>query len=155
MPYTAAANRALALAWADADRARHPYLATEHVAIGLMREERGLAALALSRLQIPLDAVVRRFDAILSAEVHTGDVSDQRTPTSRVSLVLQLAAKEAVAESVSHIGTAHLLLALLREGEGVGAYVLADFGATLERVQAELTRLALSGVSEPGAEPPT
>jgi ATP-dependent Clp protease ATP-binding subunit ClpC len=135
-------RRALALAQEEARLLDHSFIGTEHILLGLIREDEGTAAKALNALGISLEPVrIRVAETIgLVGTAPTG--SPPFTP--RAKKVLELAFREALQLGHSYIGTEHLLLGLVREGEGVGVQVLRSLGADLHRVRHQVIQL-LSG----------
>ena len=149
--FTDRARRVVVLAQEEARTLDHNYIGTEHILLGLVREGEGVAASALEALGIsPADI---RGD--LEAIIGRGDLAPVgNIPfTPRAKKVLELSLREALQLGHNYIGTEHILLGLVREGEGVGAEVLAKRGATLELVRAEVMTL-VAGVegSEAAAE---
>ncbi len=133
------ARRALSLAQEEAQRFNHSYIDTEHVLLGLVREEDGMAAKVLTNLGVGLSKVRTAVEFIMGRgeKPSTGELG----LTPRAKRVIEFAVDEARRLNHSYIGTEHLLLGLLREGEGVAAGVLESFGVTLERVRAEAVKL--------------
>ncbi|MBI2957475.1 MAG: ATP-dependent Clp protease ATP-binding subunit, partial [Chloroflexi bacterium] len=133
------ARRSLSLAQEEAQRFNHSYIDTEHVLLGLVREEDGMAAKVLTNLGVGLSKVRTAVEFIMGRgeKPSTGELG----LTPRAKRVIEFAVDEARRLNHSYIGTEHLLLGLLREGEGVAAGVLESFGVTLERVRAEAVRL--------------
>ncbi len=130
------------LAQEEARLLNHNYIGTEHILLGLIREGEGVAAKALERLGVSLDAVRARVEEIIGhgASVPTGHIPF----TPRAKKVLELSLREALQLGHNYIGTEHILLGLIREGEGVAAQVLARMGADLSQVRHEVIQL-LSG----------
>ncbi len=128
----------------------HNYIGTEHLLLGLLREEEGTAARAL----VSLDITVERVRAQIRRIVGSGDeVTLGRIPFApRAKRVLELALREALSLGHNYVGTEHILLGLVRENEGVGARVLLDFDADAEKVRNEVIRL-LPGPGEPSVSP--
>lgn len=143
--FTEHGKKVLTLAQEEAVRQEHGYIGTEHILVGLMLESDGLAAKALHNLGVELDTVRRTIEAVLGRNERP--VLPQIIPTSRVKTVIELAFKEARQMGHRYVGTEHLLLGLVIEGEGVAAHVLEDLGANLPTVRAEIARL----LSEKGA----
>jgi ATP-dependent Clp protease ATP-binding subunit ClpA len=137
--FTERAKKVLTLAQEEAEKAHHSYIGTEHLLVGLLREEGSLAALALRNLGIEIGEVRRRLEAALAADPTI--VVRQIVPTARVKKVIETAFEEARRIGDTYVGTEHLLLGLLVEREGLGAQVLIQMGATLERVRTEIERL--------------
>ena len=132
----------------------HNYIGTEHILLGLIREEEGVAARVLAGLEISLDAVRRQLEEIIGVgqAAPTGHIPF----TPRAKKVLELSLREALQLGHNYIGTEHILLGLIREGEGVAAQVLQKLGADLERVRGSVLELLEGYVdvaTEPGAAP--
>ena len=147
--FTDRARRVLVLAQEEARLLDHSVIGTEHILLGLIREQDGIAAQALQALGISLAAVRERVGQTigLSASGPTG--SPPFTP--RAKKVLELSLREALQLGHTYIGPEHLLLGLVREGEGVAAQVLVSLGAELHRVRQQIIQL-LSGYR--GDNPP-
>jgi ATP-dependent Clp protease ATP-binding subunit ClpC len=148
--FTEATKRVLTLAQEEAERAHHSYIGTEHILLGLLRERDTVASVALDRINVDIADVRRTIDTILGA--HDRIVIQQIIPTSRVKTIIEISFTEARRMGDDFVGTEHLLLGLLIEGEGIGAHVLNDLGANLENVKAEIdvVRKARTIVEEPG-----
>jgi hypothetical protein len=146
--FTDRARRVVVLAQEEARALNHNYIGTEHVLLGLIHEGEGVAAQALESLGILLDGVRARIEEIIGRGAHTPEGHIPFTP--RTKKVLQLALREALQLGHNYIGTEHLLLGLVREGEGVAAEVLVALGADLNRVRQRVIQL-LSGYT--GREP--
>jgi ATP-dependent Clp protease ATP-binding subunit ClpC len=135
--FTPRAQQVLALARKEADRFNHNYVGTEHVLLGLIKLGQGVAVNVLERMGLELDTV--RLE--VEKQVGSGpeqNVSSQIPYTPRVKKVLNLANKEAKQLSHSYVGTEHLLLGLLREGEGVAARVLQSLDIDIQRTRQEV-----------------
>ena len=132
------------LAHDEARLFKHDYIGTEHILLGLLREEVGVAADVLASLDVTIEEVRAQIARIVRQgdEVPTG----QMPFAPRASKVLELALQEALELDHDYIGTEHILLGLVREDGGVGARILRDFDAGPQKVRNELTRL-LSGPS--------
>jgi Clp amino terminal domain, pathogenicity island component/ClpX C4-type zinc finger len=131
--FTDRARRVVVLAQEEARLLNHNYIGTEHLLLGLIHEGDGVAAQVLQSLDIALEAVRARVEAIIGAG---GESPSGHPPfTPRAKKVLELALREALQLGHTFIGTEHLLLGLIREGEGVGAQVLTELGADLRRVR--------------------
>jgi ATP-dependent Clp protease ATP-binding subunit ClpC len=139
------ARRVLTIAQEEARQLNHSYIGTEHILLGLVREEEGVAAKVLTNLGISLNKVRSAVEFIIGRgeKPPTGETG----LTPRAKRVIELAIDEARSLGHSYIGTEHLLLGLLREGEGVAASVLESLGVTLERARAETTHILSQGVS--------
>jgi ATP-dependent Clp protease ATP-binding subunit ClpA len=131
----------------EARALKHNYIGTEHLLLGLLREEEGLAARLLESLDITVEEVRVQVKRVVGEgdEDATGHIPF--TPGAKTTL--ELALREALSLGDNHIGTEHLLLGLVREGEGVAARILADFDANPRKVAAQLIPL-LSGPSRVG-----
>ena len=141
------ARRVLTTAQEEARQLNHSYIGTEHVLLGLAREEEGIAAKVLSNLGVSLSKVRSAVEFISGRGEKPSTSETGLTP--RAKRVIELAIDEARQLGHSYIGTEHLLLGLLREGEGVAAGVLDSLGVTLERARAETTHVISQGVSRP------
>ena len=131
--FTERARRAILLAREEAKRLDHDYLGTEHLLLGLIGEGEGVAAVALQNLDVDLEQVRQEVEKTVGRG--GGSLFLGQIPfTPRAKKVLELAVTEARALGHNYIGTEHLLLGLVREGEGVAAQVLISLGADLERV---------------------
>jgi ATP-dependent Clp protease ATP-binding subunit ClpA len=144
--FTGMAKKALTLAQQEAERSHHSYIGTEHLLLGLLREGDGLAARVLDNLGVEIGAVRSTIQSALGENEQI--VIQQIIPTLRVKRVIELAFREARSRGDGAVGTEHLLVGLLIEGEGIAAHVLDKLGATLDNVSGEIDRLHL----EMGAE---
>ncbi|MBI2917188.1 MAG: ATP-dependent Clp protease ATP-binding subunit [Chloroflexi bacterium] len=142
--FTERARRVLALAQEEAQRFNHNYIGTEHILLGLVRESDGVAARVLTNLGVDLGKVRSAVEFIIGrGERSTAPGEIGLTP--RAKRVIELALDEARRLGHSYIGTEHLLLGLMREGEGVAAGVLESLGVNLEKVRAESNRVLSQG----------
>ena len=148
--FTERARRVLTLAQEEAQRFNHNYIGTEHLLLGLVREGDGVAAKVLANLGIELNKVRSAVEFIIGRGERSTMGEIGLTP--RAKKVIELAVDEARRLNHHYIGTEHLLLGLVREGEGIAAGVLESLGVNLERVRAETTRI-LSQTTPPGAQP--
>jgi ATP-dependent Clp protease ATP-binding subunit ClpC len=147
--FTDRARRVVVLAQEEARLLNHNYIGTEHILLGLIHEGEGVAAKALESLGISLEAVRQQVEEIIG---QGGSSPSGHIPfTPRAKKVLELSLREALQLGHNYIGTEHILLGLIREGEGVAAQVLVKLGADLSRVRQQVIQL-LSGY--PGAQPP-
>ncbi len=137
------ARRVLTLAQEEAQHLSHNYIGTEHILLGLVREEEGVAAKVLTNLNVGLSKVRASVEFIIGRGEKSASGETGLTPRAR--RVIELAIDEARYLSHNYIGTEHLLLGLLREGEGIAAGVLDSFGINLERARAEITRVLSQG----------
>ena len=133
------ARRVLSLAQEEAQRFNHNYIGTEHILLGLVRETEGVAARVLSSLTVDLAKVRSAVEFIIGRGEKPADGEIGLTP--RAKKVVELAVDEARRMNHTYIGTEHLLIGLLREGEGVAAGVLESLGVTLDKVRAETHRI--------------
>ena len=146
--FTDRARRVVVLAQEEARMLNHNYIGTEHILLGLIHEGEGVAAKALESLGISLEGVRSQVEEIIG--------QGQQAPcghipfTPRAKKVLELSLREALQLGHNYIGTEHILLGLIREGEGVAAQVLVKLGADLNRVRQQVIQL-LSGYQ--GKEP--
>jgi ATP-dependent Clp protease ATP-binding subunit ClpC len=146
--FTERARQSVVLAQDEARALKHNYIGTEHLLLGLLREEEGLAARVLVSLGVTLDEArgqIRRT-------VGQGDEAPagQIPFTPRAKKVLEFSLREALTLGHDYIGTEHVLLGLVRDTEGVGARILIDFGATAEKVREEMIRM-FSGQGMPAS----
>ena len=137
--FTERAMKVLSLAQEEAQRFQHDYIGTEHLLLGLVREGEGVAAKVLSNLGVDLTKVRSSIEFIIGR----GDriVLGKTGLTPRAKKVIELAVDEARRLNHHYIGTEHLLLGLVREGEGIAAGVLESLGVNLEKVRTETIRV--------------
>src|SRR5271169_6311772 len=166
--FTPCAQQVLALARKEADRFHHNYVGTEHILLGLIKLGQGVAVSVLQKMGLDLETV----RSAVEKQVGTGQEAKAQGSipyTPRVKKVLALAGKEAKALNHSYVGTEHILLGLLREGEGVAARVLKSLDIDIERTRNEILReldpqfsgseggggeeAAAGGSQRPGAQP--
>jgi ATP-dependent Clp protease ATP-binding subunit ClpC len=133
--FTERARKVLHLAQEEAQRLKHNYIGTEHLLLGLIREGDGVAAKVLSNLGVDLDKARISVESILGRgnRVVIGEIGF----TPRAKKVIELAVDEARRLHHHYLGTEHLLLGLMREGQGIGAGVLESLGVSLEKVRAQ------------------
>ncbi len=144
--FTDRARRVVVLAQEEARQLQHSYIGTEHVLLGLIHEGEGVAAKALESLDISLEAVRQQVEEIIG---RGGSSPSGHIPfTPRAKKVLELSLREALQLGHNYIGTEHILLGLIREGEGVAAQVLVKLGADLSKVRQTVIQL-LSGYQGP------
>ncbi len=149
--FTERAKKVLTLAQEEAERSHHSYIGTEHLLLGLLREGEGLAAKVLNNLGVEIGKVRQTIESVLGRNERI--IIQQIIPTSRVKKVIEISFEEARRMGHNYVGTEHLLLGLLIEGEGIAAHVLEDLGATLEKVRSEIERLLHDSTAETEAEP--
>jgi hypothetical protein len=144
--FTDRARRVVVLAQEEARLLNHNYIGTEHILLGLIQEREGVAAKALESLDISLEAARAQVKEIIG---HGAETPSEHIPfTPRAKKVLELSLREALQLSHHYIGTEHILLGLIREGEGVAAQVLTTLGAGLDRVRQQVIQI-LSGYAGP------
>ena len=154
--FTDRARRVVVLAQEEARLLSHNYIGTEHILLGLIHEGEGIAARTLGRLGISLEAVRDKVHSIIGEggpEAPMGHIPF----TPRAKKVLELSLREALQLGHNYIGTEHILLGLIREGEGVGAQVLINLGADLAAVRHEVIQQLAGHRSVPpmmGIQPP-
>src|SRR5437588_5827812 len=137
--FTERARKVLSLAQEEAQRFQHSYIGTEHLLLGLVREGEGVAAKVLEDLGVELiqvrstvEFIINRGDSIVLGEIGL---------TPRAKKAIELAVDEARRLNHHYIGTEHILLGLIREGEGIGPGVLASLGVNLEKARTQTVRL--------------
>ena len=148
--FTDRARRVVVLAQEEARMLNHNYIGTEHILLGLIHEGEGVAAKSLESLGVSLESVRSQVEEIIGQGQQAPSVHIPFTP--RAKKVLELSLREALQLGHNYIGTEHILLGLIREGEGVAAQVLVKLGADLNRVRQQVIQL-LSGYQ--GKEPLT
>jgi hypothetical protein len=141
--FTEDARQVVVLAQEEARTLKHNYIGTEHILLGLLREERGVAARVLGSLDITVERVRAQIVRIVGAgeEVTSGQIPF----TPRAKKVLELALREALTLGHNYVASEHILLGLVRENEGVAARVLLDFDADSERIRNEVIRTLRRG----------
>jgi hypothetical protein len=137
--FTDRARKVLTLAQDEAQRFNHNYIGTEHLLLGLVREGQGVAALALQNMDVDLTKVRSAVEFIIGRGDRpiTGEVG----LTPRAKRIIELAIDEARRLGHNHIGTEHLLLGIIREGEGIAAGVLESLGVNLDKARHEVIRI--------------
>src|SRR3972149_3186542 len=145
--FTERARRVLSLAQEEAQRFNHNYIGTEHLLLGLVREGNGVAAKVLANLGVELNKVRSAVEFIIGRGDRT--VTGEIGLTPRAKKVIELAVDEARRLNHHYIGTEHLLLGLVREGEGIAAGVLESLGVNLEKVRSETTRILSQSTPQP------
>jgi len=151
--FTNRARNVVELAQEEARRLDHDHIDTEHVLLGLLGEAEGIGARALVALGVSLEAVRADVERIIGRG--DGAPTGHIPFTRRAKKVLELSLREALRLHHNYIGTEHIVLGLVREGEGVAARILAESGADLPGVRREVLRLLSVGVTDAaGVEPP-
>ena len=148
--FTERARQVVVFAQDEARHLRHNYIGTEHLLLGLLREQEGIAARVLESLSVGLEPV----RAEVANVVGMGDevTSGQIPFTPRAKKVLELALREGLALGHNYIGTEHVLLGLVRENEGVAARILLAFDADADKIRSEIIRM-LEGAPRPTPRP--
>ena len=136
--FTERARQVVVLAQEEARYLKHNYIGTEHLLLGLLREEEGIAAQVLTTLDVSLDEVRMQVAQIvgLGEEQESGQIPF----TPRAKKVLELALREALSLGHNYIGTEHILLGLIKENEGVAARILLEFDADSDKIRNEIMR---------------
>ena len=149
--FTERAREVVVLAQDEARALKHNYIGTEHLLLGLLREEEGLAARVLESLDITIEEVRAQVERLVGRgdEVTSGQIPF----TPRAKKVLELSLREAMSLGHNYIGTEHILLGVVRENQGVAARILLEFDVDAEMVRNALLRM-LSGPSRPVPGPP-
>jgi ATP-dependent Clp protease ATP-binding subunit ClpA len=149
--FTERARQVVVLAQEEARALRHNYIGTEHLLLGLLREEQGIGARVLESLGVTLDGVRAQVAEIVG---QGEDVVGGQVPfTPRGKRVLDLALREALSMGHNWIGTEHVLLGLVRENDGVAIQILLDRGLSADRIRDEVVRM-LGGPPPAGGPPP-
>jgi len=150
--FTDRARRVVVLAQEEARLLNHNYIGTEHILLGLIHEGQGVAAKALESLGISLETVRSQVEEIIGQgqAAPTGHIPF----TPRAKKVLELSLREALQLGHNYIGTEHMLLGVIREGEGVAAQVLEKLGASLDRVRQQVIQLLQGEAVASEVQPP-
>ncbi len=137
--FTERARQVVVLAQDEARALKHNYIGTEHILLGLLREEEGLAARVLESLDITVEEVRAQVDRVVGA----GDAvpAGQIPFTPRAKNVLELSLREALSLGHNYIGTEHVLLGLVRENQGVASKILLEFDADAQTIRSEVIRM--------------
>ena len=144
--FTDQARRVVVLAQEEARRLDHNYIGTEHILLGLLRDGEGVAVEALDGLGVSLEETRAKVGEIIG---HGSDQQSGHIPfTPRAKKVLELSLREALELGTDYIGTEHILLGLIREGQGVAAQVLVDLGAGLDQTREKVLELIREGGPE-------
>jgi len=152
--FTERARKVIILAKEEARRFNHDYIGTEHILLGLIREGEGVAATVLQKMGVSLENIRLEIEKLVQPGPTTQIIGDIPF-TPRAKKALELAAEEARSLGHNYIGTEHLLLGLIREGEGVASQVLLNLGLDLERVRNEVMELLGSALPGFGGAQPT
>ena len=152
--FTERARKVIILAKEEARRFNHDYIGTEHILLGLIREGEGVAAAVLQKIGVSLENIRLEVEKLVQPGPSTQIIGDLPF-TPRAKKALELAAEEARSLGHNYIGTEHLLLGLIREGEGIASQVLLNLGMDLNSVRNEVMELlgsALPGGNQPGGQ---
>jgi len=152
--FTERARKVIVYAKEEARRFNHDYIGTEHLLLGLIREGEGVAAAVLQKLGVDLETIRIEVEKLVQPGPQTQVLGDIPF-TPRAKKALELAAEEARALGHNYIGTEHLLLGLVREGEGMAYRVLLNLGLDLNRLRSEVMELLGSGIPGFGTQEPT
>lgn len=144
--FTDQARRVIVLAQAEARQLHHNYIGTEHLLLGLLGDE-GVAAQALERLEVDFDTVRSKVAEMVGEGTHASTGHLPFTPRSKK--VLEMSLREGLQMGHNYVGTEHILLGLIREGEGIAAQVLVDMDLPLGEVRAEVMKILGEGGAEP------
>ena len=147
--FTEHAKKVLTLAQEEAYKLGHGHIGTEHLLLGLLQEGEGLGARALAALGVTIEAVRPLVEEVVPPAPDEERPPRQIIPTTRTKKVIDLALQAAEEQGQQSVGTAHLLLALVTEGEGLGAIVLRNLGASKETVRRAVQRLQAQAGEEP------
>jgi ATP-dependent Clp protease ATP-binding subunit ClpC len=142
--FTDRARRVVVLAQVEARALDHNYIGTEHILLGMLSEGEGVAARALQELGISLDVIRQRVEETIGRGSHPQAGHIPFTP--RAKKVLELSLRESLQLGHEYIGTEHVLLGLVREGEGIAAQVLTGLGATMDRVRHQVIEILREGL---------
>lgn len=139
--YTEKAKKAIMIAQEEAVNLNHDYIGTEHILIGLLKEEEGVASQVLKQLGVHVDKVVEEVERLVEKGEYqqVGEV----TFTPRAKKVLELASQEASQLKNNYIGTEHILLGLIKEGSGIAVRILTDSGISLDNVYSEIMKVLM------------
>src|SRR5256885_7991655 len=140
--FTERAKKVLTFAQEEAERSHHSYIGTEHLLLGLLRERDGLAGKVVDNLGVEIGKVRETIESVI--ERNERIIIQQIIPTSRVKKVIEISFEEARRMGHNYVGTEHLLLGLLVEGEGIAAHVLNDLGVSLEAARQLIDRLLVT-----------
>jgi ATP-dependent Clp protease ATP-binding subunit ClpC len=148
--FTQRAQKVLFLAHEEARGLNYPYVGTEHILLGLIREGEGVAAKVLGGMEIDADTVREKVEQ--AVEKGGGNAAGEVALTPRAKKVLELAVDEARRMGTNYVGTEHLLLGLIREGEGIAARVLTSLGADLNKVRQEVMEMLGGPAQQPDGQ---
>ena len=144
--FTDAAKSTLTLAQEESERMNHSYIGTEHLLLAVVQQNATVAGETLARIGVREVAVRARIEEVIGREVRV--VTGRIIPTTRTKKVIELSFRKARASGSELVRTDHLLLALVDEGEGVAAHVLAELGATADVVRSTIEQVQSAGIDE-------
>ncbi len=144
--YTEKAKRAIMIAQEEAINFNHDYIGTEHILIGLVKEEEGIASQILKELGVSVDKIVEEVERLVGRGEYQR--ASEITFTPRAKKVLELASQEASQLKHNYIGTEHILLGLIKEGSGVAIRILADLGINPENVYTEVMKVLMESETQ-------
>ncbi|MFZ7119697.1 MAG: ATP-dependent Clp protease ATP-binding subunit [Eubacteriaceae bacterium] len=147
--FTEKAQKVLMLSQEEAKKMNHNYIGSEHLLLGLIKEDEGIAAVALKNLGVDYEEVKNEIEELVGKGEE--EVKEIIGYTPRTKKILELSLMEARALNQSYIGTEHILLGLIREGEGVGVKILSDMNMDFEKVREEIIKL-LNTSSNPSSK---
>jgi ATP-dependent Clp protease ATP-binding subunit ClpC len=147
--FTDRARRVVVLAQQEARDLDHNYIGTEHILLALLDEGQGVAANALTAMGISQDAARQRVEEVIGRGQGASPGHIPFTP--RAKKVLELSLRQALQLGHHYIGTEHILLGVIAEGDGVGAHVLVDLGADLDRTRQQVVQILTGRMPEEGA----
>jgi ATP-dependent Clp protease ATP-binding subunit ClpA len=139
--FTDRARKAMQLANTFAQRMDHDFLGTEHILVGIMKVETSIAATVLENLNVSKDSIVARINTLLAGSERGSSTMPKLPMTPRGKRIIEYSMEEARTTGCNYVGTEHMLLGCLREGEGIAHTVLMEHGLTLERVRAEVLKV--------------
>src|SRR2546426_1137386 len=151
--FTDRVRKVLQMAREEAARLHHEYVGTEHILLGLIREGEGVAAAVLTNLNVDLEEIQQKIEETVKKGKAAAAAGPDLPYTSRAKKVLELAMSEARELNHSYVGTEHLLLGLIREGEGVAAAVLTNLNVDLEEIQQKIEETVKKGKAAAAAGP--
>jgi ATP-dependent Clp protease ATP-binding subunit ClpA len=133
--------KVIQLADQEAQRLGHEYIGTEHILLGLVRQDAGVATVVLTKLDVRADKVIREVEKIVQHVPHPRPVLGRLPQTPRAKKVIEYAIEEARRLHQNYVGTEHLLIGLIQEDQGVAAQVVMNLGLTLDAVRDEVSKL--------------
>ena len=144
--FSEAAKSTLTLAQEESERMHHGYVGTEHLLLAVVQQDATIAGEALARMGVRAVAVRTRIQQVIGSDVRV--LTGRIIPTARTKKVIEMSFREARAAGSGVVRTDHILLALMEEGEGVAAHVLAELGVTADEVRTTIEQVHASGIDE-------